>query len=183
MLSVIVAVGVAAGISYSKQSEYRAEMAIVVGQGGGLLQPGFGESPEPFTQTISGLLKSDVVARKVISSSGVRVLPATLTKNLSVSSRPESTVLDVSYDSSDQELALNVLRGVAAVFPNVLADRFPTAKGGGGGEVSVTVFDPPRLLADPVAPRPVRNMVIAAALGLLVGIALAIAMDVFARGR
>jgi uncharacterized protein involved in exopolysaccharide biosynthesis len=40
--------------------------------------------------------------------------------------------------------------------------------------ITVTVFDPPRLRSDPVYPHHARTLAIAAALGLLIGIALAL---------
>lgn len=180
----LAAAGAAGALSYRQANEYRAEMGIVVGQGGGLLQPGFGQSPEPFTQTISGLLKSDIIAREVVVQSGLRVSPSELRRNLKVTTRPESTVLDIQYDSTNRALALQVLQGIARVFPKVLNDRFSsTGRGSRDERVSVTVFDPPRALADPVAPRPVRTAAIAGVLGLLLGCGLAVAGDVLSRSR
>lgn len=177
LLATLVAVGAAAAYTYTRDSEYRAEMAIVVGQDDGLLQPGaLGQSPEPFTQTISGLLTSDIVARRVIEELDLSLSAMSLLKRVEVTSRPQSTVLDVSYDSTDRSRAVAVLEAVARIFPEVLETTFPAPPAASeASQITVTVFDPPRLRAERVAPRPVRNLTIAGGLGLLIGIALALA--------
>lgn len=176
-ICVLVAVGIAAAYSYSQDSEYRATMSLVVGEGGGLLQPSdISQSPEPFTQTISSLLSSDIVAQKTIERQGLSMSSQHLLASLEVNSRPESTVLNVSYDSTDKKQALRVLEGVATVFPAIISKRLASSVDPEAAvpALSVTVFDPPRLEPNPVSPHPIRNMAIAAALGLLLGIALAL---------
>src|SRR5215210_3390351 len=64
VLAVIVAFALAAAaLAMTLQKPiYRASMGVVVGQGGGVFQPEFGGSVEPFTLTLSNLLRTHVVA-------------------------------------------------------------------------------------------------------------------------
>lgn len=205
VLIVLIAAGAAAGYSLSRDPVYRAEMALVVGQGSGLLDPAaLGQSPEPFTQTVSGLLTSDVVARRVIGivegepASGERslipldtiggeqpggeqasgeqggLIPDQLLSRLEVETEPQSTVLNVSYDSTSRREARAVLDGIARGFDDVLQESFPSGGAAGSRRITVTVFDPPQLLSEPVSPHPIRNTGVAGVLGLLLGLAIAI---------
>src|SRR5436305_7393189 len=111
-LIVVCAVAGAVAITAVQTPVYQASMKIVVGQGNGFFQPQFGGSVQPFTQTMTALLQSDVVARRVIDADRLQVTPVGLLSRLHVSSNPESSVLDVSYDSTDRRTAVAILRSI-----------------------------------------------------------------------
>jgi tyrosine-protein kinase len=149
---------------------YRSTMKIVVGQQGGIFQPGIGNVADEFTQTMSDLLQSEVVATRAIQKLDLQETPAELLANLHVSTKPSSTVLNVFYDDRDASRATDVLRTVGDEFTGLVADRL--ARGNGNIAVSATVFNPAHSLGK-VQPKPVRNLAVAGLLGLLLGILVA----------
>jgi Mrp family chromosome partitioning ATPase/capsular polysaccharide biosynthesis protein len=174
-LMVAFAVAAALVVSASESATYRASMKIVVGQGNGFFQPQFGSSVQPFAQTMTNLLESDIVASTAIQSLHSRLTPKELLGNLSVTSNPESSVLQVSYDAASPRQAVTILNQVGQTFTILVRQKLnnghPTAAG--SSPITASVFDPAHALSGTVSPRPVRNALIAGALGLILGIAAA----------
>ncbi len=69
----------------------------MIGRNGSLFEPALTSDVNRFTATMTNLLESNVVARTVIDDLGLRISPERLLKRLHVSSRPDSSVLEVSY--------------------------------------------------------------------------------------
>ena len=164
----------------SKTSVYRASTGIVVGQGGGFFEPGFGGDVEPFTLTMSNLLRSNVVAQQVIQEQGLQTSPNALLDRLHVTTKPSSSVLEVSYDSTDKAEALRILGSVGTVFASLVEQKLNSQTTGQTGvpdttgpPITARVFDPPHLEPGQVAPRPARDLAFALALGLAIGLVVA----------
>ena len=158
----VVTVGTAAVFVFTQASVYRATMKIVVAQSGGQSQPDFGS--QQLSQTMKTLIESDVVARQVIRNLRLKTTPTELQKKLDVSFRPDSSVLDISYDSTSKVRALTVLDEYRKVFVAVVDETLGVRSRGSilGRQASlpgivVKVFDPPHLQPDPVAPKPVED--------------------------
>ena len=94
ILVTVTALSAAAAISFTQQNVYRASTKIVVGQGGGIFQPQFGNVFQQFTQTMSSLFKSEVVANTVIHDLDLNETPKSLLAHVHVASTPDSAVLD-----------------------------------------------------------------------------------------
>lgn len=161
---------------------YRASMKIVVGQGGGVFQPDAGGAVDSFTQTMTNLLQSRVVAQGVIDRMGLvehgrKASPETLLDHVDVSSQPQSAVLSVTYESTDRRQAVGVLNEIGRVFAGLVAQRLGGDSATATARVSATVFDPARSDPDPVSPRPARTLGIAVVLGLIIGVLLAVARE------
>jgi polysaccharide biosynthesis transport protein len=178
--TVVAALVVVSIYTVSKTSVYRASTGIVVGQGGGFFEPGFGGDVEPFTLTMSNLLRSNVVAEQVIQEQGLQTSPNALLDRLHVTTKPSSSVLEVSYDSTDKAEALRILGSVGTVFASLVEQKLnsqttgPTGTPGATGPpITARVFDPPHLEPGRVAPRPARDLAFALALGLAIGLVLA----------
>ena len=131
----------ASAFSYLSKPVYRASMKLVVGTGGKQFQPGLGEFAEPFNQTISSLIESDIVARTVIENRGLPIAPQRLLNGLEVTSRPESSVLDVEYDATTPAMAVTVLDELAKAFPPLVQARLGEgiARTGAQDDVSVPI--------------------------------------------
>jgi receptor protein-tyrosine kinase len=167
MLATVAAAGV---YTFRQATLYRSTMKIVVGQQGGIFQPGIGNVADEFTQTMSDLLQSQVVASRAIRELGLDETPADLLANLHVSTKPSSTVLNVSYDHEDPARATLVLQTVGEEFTSLVADRLAT--GNANLAVSATVFNPAHSLGK-VQPKPLRNFAVAGLMGLLLGVLVA----------
>jgi capsular polysaccharide biosynthesis protein len=181
---VLIAVAVSAGILVARQDPvYRASMKIVVGQGGGVFRPDAGGSVDSFTQTMTNLLESNVVADRVIADAGLRTSADELLENVAVSTRPQSAVLTVTYDSTDKDEAVDVLNRLGSAFRDLVPQSLrraaapETREDGSPGEVTASVFDPAHVDADPVSPRAARSLLIAGMLGLVVGVILVVARE------
>jgi capsular polysaccharide biosynthesis protein/Mrp family chromosome partitioning ATPase len=175
------AIGAAAAVSYTQPKVYKATTKIVVGQGGGVFQPQYGNVFQPYTQTMSSLLESNVVAATVVSELHLHQTPKQLLGHVNVSSTPDSAVLVVGYESHDRLAAVRILRAVAASFTSLVRQRLGASaagvKQGALPPITATVFDPAHASATPISPRPVRTMAFAGVVGLLLGLLLGLARD------
>jgi succinoglycan biosynthesis transport protein ExoP len=178
----VVTVGTTALFVFTQASVYRATMKIVVAQSGGQSQPDFGS--QQLSQTMKTLIESDVVAQQVIRNVGIDTTPPKLLKKLHVTFRPDSSVLDVSYDSTSKAQALAVLDEYRKVFVELVDQRLGVRSRGSilGRQATlpgivVNVFDPPHLQPDPVSPTPAKTLGFAAAFALALGLMLAFARE------
>lgn len=184
-----VAVAIAAAMSLLAKPVYRAETKIVIGQGGGLVQPGFANSIQPYTATMSDLISSDIVASNVIQALHLTMSTHQLLAKISTSINPQTAVVNVYVDDHDKAQAVRIDQQVAVVFSQLVADRFgraSTAPQSGGSAatqpLSANVFDPAHALPGRVSPKPTRNIVIAVVLGLILGVIAAFLREHFDRG-
>jgi len=174
LIALVTLLAVAAAAAYTKTQPpvYRASMKIVVGQGAAFFQPDSANATEPFTQTMTDLVKSDVVAGLVVQRLHLDISSATLLNNLTVATQPLSAVLDVSYDDTDRVRGQRILAEVGQVFSELVQDRFnqtdkTTAK---TTPVSVAVFDPAHTLPTPIRPKPALYLGVATVLGMALGL-------------
>lgn len=188
LLTLAVALGVAAVITKTQDSVYQSSTKIVVGQGGivigkngSLFEPALTSDVNRFTATMTNLLKSNVVAQTVISDLGLRMTPEKLLSRLHVATKPDSSVLEVSYQGNDKRAVVRILRDTGVVFTRLVRDRLGAGTTSGAGQstppVTTSVFDPAHLEPGRVSPRPARNLAFAGGLGLLLGLVLAFARE------
>jgi Mrp family chromosome partitioning ATPase len=159
---------------------YRATMKVVVAQAGGTAQADIGS--QKLSQTMSNLLESDVVAGEVIDRLDLNTTPEKLLKDLKVSFKPDSSVLDVSFDSKDKRAAVAVLADISTVFQQLVDQKLGVRSGRLREQqalpvIIATVFDPPHLQPEKVSPKPARTLAFAGALGLAAGLLLAFARE------
>lgn len=172
----------AAGLATALQTPvYRASMGIVVGQGGGVFQPEFGGSVEPFTLTLSNLVRTNVVAKTVTRNLGLDMTPDQLLADVHVTSKPASSLIEIGYDSTDKQTAVAVVGEIGRVFASLVGSKLgvPAAQGrqGQAGKITARVFDPAHLESGRLSPRPARTLAFAGLLGLALGIALALVRE------
>lgn len=180
--------GTAALLSRAQEPTYRAETKIVIGQGRGLFSPTLANAFQPFSATMSDLLESHIVARRVIESLGLDKSEESLLAKMDIAIRPESSTLTVSVVDEDPELARRIAQSLGVVFSDLVEERF------GGTEqqtpqqqqdplppLTASVWDPAHIDPAQVSPKPVRTTAIAAALGLLLGLLLGFVRDHFDR--
>jgi capsular polysaccharide biosynthesis protein/cellulose biosynthesis protein BcsQ len=187
----VAALGAAAATSFTQQKVYRASTKIVVGQGGGIFQPQFGNVFQPFTQTMSSLFKSEIVANTVIRDLDLNETSKSLLAHVHVATTPESAVLEVNFDSSNRADAVRTLRSMASIFTSLVRQKLGRTQGtapqtGALPPITATVFDPAHASSTPVSPRPVRTLAFAGVIGLILGMVLGLlrdALDDRLRGR
>jgi polysaccharide biosynthesis transport protein len=169
VLVALVTIGAAAGLTYRQPTLYRSAMKIVVGVQGGLLPIDVGNVADQFTQTMSDLLQSEVVASSVIRDLGLQMSAQELLSRLHITTKPDTAVLVVTYDDTLRSRSQAVLADVGTVFTTLVDQRLAT-QDKGNLAVSVKVFNPSHLLPGRVQPKPIRNLAVAAMLGLILGL-------------
>lgn len=168
-LVALMTIGAAAVLTYRQPTLYRSAMKLVVGVQGGLFPTDVGNVADQFTQTMSDLLQSEVVASTVIRDLDLRMSPQKLLSRLHVITKPATAVLVVTYDDTDPKRGEAVLARVGTEF-TTLVDRNLATQEKGSLAVSVKVFNPSHLLPGRVQPKPVRNLAVAGMLGLILGL-------------
>jgi capsular exopolysaccharide synthesis family protein len=182
----LLTVGAAALATSLEESKYRAETKIVIGQGRGLFSPTLANAFEPFSATMSDLLRSNIVARRVIQNTNLDSSEESMLARMSVSTKPESSALRVSIVDRDPNQARLIAHNVGLVFSELVRERFgnPTATPAGQPEVpplTATIWDPAHIDPARVSPRPLRDIGIAAVLGLILGLMAGFVRDHFDR--
>jgi succinoglycan biosynthesis transport protein ExoP len=176
-----VTIGMAAAYSINQETVYRSTMKLVVGQGQGIFSAEFGNAAEEFTQTMSDLLESQVVAETVIDRLDIDKTPANVLGNLNVVTKPATSVLEVAFDDTSRVRGREILAEVGDVFTELVDERLAraTAPGNNAVAVSATVFDPAHFVPGQVRPTPMRTLAIALVLGLLLGLVAALVREQF----
>lgn len=181
------AVATAAVVSAVQPKVYQATAKIVIGQGNGLLQPQFGNAFQPFTATAKNLIESKIVAAQVIENMRLEdTTPEDLLDDISVSINPETAVLELRVEDTERDRARRIAQELSESFSTLFNLQFGAASAEPGDAASErltsTIWDPARVEPEPVSPRPVRNVAVAAVLGLLLGLVAAYLREHFDRG-
>jgi succinoglycan biosynthesis transport protein ExoP len=189
VVAVVAVVAILVAVVYVKRAQpvYAADSSLVVGQGETLFDPATSVNVQPFTQTISDLLQSNVVAQDTISTLGLNTTPSRLLGNLTVTSTSTTAVISLAYDDTDPHRAVKVLATLGTIFTRLVNTKLAghpatgTAAGAAATQasqpVSAVVFDPAHLEPGRVSPKTGSTLVIAAVLGLVAGLLLAFLRD------
>ena len=188
VVAVVAVVAILAAVVYVKRAEpvYSASSSLVVGQGETLFDPATSVNVQPFTQTISDLLQSDVVARDTIAFLGLKITPSSLLGNLTLTSTSTTAVISLTYNDTDPQRAVRVLSTLGTIFTRLVNTKLagkPATRAATGvtaqasQPVSAVVFDPAHLNPGRVSPKTGSTLVIAAVLGLVAGLLLAFLRD------
>jgi succinoglycan biosynthesis transport protein ExoP len=173
-----IAIGSSAWALSRQDSVYRASMGIIVAQGGGQTQPQIGN--RPLTQTMTNILQSDVIAQRVVDDLNLPITSTTLLKKLHVSVKPDSSILTVTYDSTDKRRAVAVLSSVGRSYLTLIREKLGVSgslRRPGPLLILADIFDPPHLESDRVSPKPAKTLAFAGALGLALGLILGFARE------
>jgi Mrp family chromosome partitioning ATPase/capsular polysaccharide biosynthesis protein len=164
----LVTVGAAAAFTFTQPVLYRSKMKLFVGTEGGLLPPNVVNAANQFTQTMSDLLLSEIVAQRAIQRAQLDIRPQQLLDRLHVTTKPDTSVLLLSYDDTDSGRGTRTLAAVGDAFTRLVVERL-TRTGDQELAVSVSVFNEAHPTGQ-VQPKPIRNLAVAIVLGALLGV-------------
>ena len=188
VLAVLVAaVATAALISVLQPPVYRATTKIVVGQGNSLIPPGDAYAIQPYAATMGDLVTSDVVARNVIENLDLKgETPGSLLERTTASINPDTAVVTVSVEDGDKARAVRIGQEIGVFFSDLVEEQFGTTESQPGEvaqlPLTAKVFDPAHPDPnEPVSPKPVQNVLIAAVLGLVLALLAAFLREHFDR--
>jgi receptor protein-tyrosine kinase len=171
----LVFMGAGVGFSLVQPLTYEASTTIVIGQEQGSEVPAAGalqgevEGLKQITPTMAEVITSRTIAESVIQQLGLQMTPADLQENLNAEQVRATQVIEVRYQDSDPARAQRVANAVGDVFSEQISEISPSANA-----VTATVLDRAELPGDPVGPDPVRYGLLALAIGVMLGIALAL---------
>lgn len=178
LLVTVVTVAIAAVLTLTKSPVYRASMTMGVTQSTTPGQPGeFGNAD--LMQTVTSILKSQLVADRVIDDLNLNTTPSKFAKRLHSSFTPGSAVLDITFDSGSKRSAAVVLGQIGTVFDERVQELYGEKTNSAVPPdsalpvVDVKLVDSPHTASQQISPKPVRTLAFAGVLGLAFGIALA----------
>src|SRR5215217_5480543 len=166
--------GVTVGFSVAQTPMYEASIKILVGQERGITEtPNDVIGLQQLTQTMVGGVSSRPVAEAVIRQENLRMTTDEfLDEHLSVEQEPNTQWIQVYYRDSSPERAQRVANAIGDVFSKQVSDVSPSANA-----ITATVWERAVVPSEPVTPKPMRNGLLALALGLVLGIGLAFLLE------
>ena len=130
-----------------------------------------------FTQqrvkSYSQLLKTPKALEPAIDELDDDISARKLADRVAVKTVPDTVMLDVTVTDPSPERAQEIAEAIGETFPEVV-DEIETPEGRYRSPVKVSVVEPASYSDVPVSPNPVRNLVLGAVLGLLLGFGLAL---------
>jgi Mrp family chromosome partitioning ATPase/capsular polysaccharide biosynthesis protein len=131
---------------------------------------------QPTAQTLAELVDTYGVANAIIKRLGLGMMPKSLVSNMTVITKPDTAAVTVLYDDTDQARGIRIVRTFDDVFvplaQKLLEDETQLSLDAGslpkGGFFTARVAD--HRFVGKVEPKPVRNVAVAAVLGLLLGV-------------
>ncbi len=176
-LVAIVLTVVAVGISLAQTPKYEASIKILVGQEEGSEAPagnlgGEVQGLQQITQTMAEGVTTRPVVESVIQQLGLQTTPEDLQKNLNAEQVRATQFIQVHYTDTSPERAQQVADAIGDVFSEQVSEVSPSANA-----VTATVWERAELPDEPVSPDPVRDGLLALAVGVMLGIVLAFLLE------
>src|SRR5215213_6493524 len=165
--------GAVVGLSMAQTPTYEASTKILVGQERGVtIDPNYALGLQQLTQTMVGAVTSRPVAKAVIRQENLRMTTEGFLSHLSAEQEPNTQWIQVNYTDSSPERAQRVANAIGDVFSKQVSDVSPSANA-----ITATVWERAVVPDEPVTPKPMRNGLLALALGLVLGVGLAFLLE------
>lgn len=119
------------------------------------------------------LIRGKQIAQRVVDKLDLNESAASLASRVTATVVPETVILNVTVQDADPEQAQLLTEAIAQEF-TVFVSELETTPGSESAPIKATVVDPPTIPSSAVSPQPLRNIGLAALLGLLVGIGIAV---------
>ncbi|MEO7079438.1 MAG: Wzz/FepE/Etk N-terminal domain-containing protein, partial [Rhodococcus sp. (in: high G+C Gram-positive bacteria)] len=124
----------------------------------------------------SELVTGETLAARTIDELGLNITPAELAANVTATSTPDTVLLDTCVVDTNPGTARDIANSLGTQL-TTLVRELETPEDGGAPASSVRVVEQAQESASPVSPKTTRNLALGAAVGLLLGIALAVLRD------
>src|SRR5215203_1342906 len=176
---VLAAVGVTSA-SLQQAPTYEAYAQVWVdqkqGTGNGKIQL-LPNAPTPetlraLTQTVIHAIDSRPIAQEAIQRLGLQMEPAELLDNLTIEQVENTSFIVLTYEDTDPVRAQRIVNTVGQVSSELISERSAA-----GSNLTANVFEEAMVPECPVSPQPLRNGLLAAVFGVMLGIGLALLME------
>lgn len=174
-LVVLILTGASMGFTYLQTPIYESSIKLLVGQKeGGAAENLAGEIPglQQLTQTMTAAVDTRPVAEAVVQELDLSMSPAEVLDNLSAEQDAATLFIDVSYTDPDPVRAQRVANTVGEVFSEQISGVNLSASG-----ATATVWVKAEVPQEPASPSIPRNLLLALALGLMIGVGLAYLLE------
>jgi len=177
VLVAVVLAGAVVGFDLLRTPTYEATIKILVGKKQENTNiPAQLESDvqglQQLTETMVEVVDTRPVANAVIGRLDLRESPQDFLDNLSAEPVAYTQVIEVTYEDSNPKRAQRIINTVGAVFSDQITKVSPSAN-----SITATVWEQAATPDSPVSPDPVRDGMLALALGLLLGVGLAFLLE------
>ncbi|MEW2015352.1 polysaccharide biosynthesis tyrosine autokinase [Rhodococcus sp. NPDC076796] len=124
----------------------------------------------------SELVTSEALAARVLEVLPLGLTPSQLAAKVTASSTPDTVLFDITVTDSSPAQARDIANAMASELTTQVRD-LETPEDGGTPSAGVKTFQEADASTSPVSPNTKRNLALGAAVGLLLGIALAVLRD------
>lgn len=173
--SVLVAAGVAAAVTFNMTPQYASTAGLFVSttpSTSGEAYQGSLFSAQRIT-SYAHLATGQELARRVTEDLGLEMTPAELAQKVEATVVPETVNMDITVTDADPAVAQRLSQKVAEELTSFV-DELETPPGKANPPIKLSIVDAAPLPTSPVSPQPLRNLGLAAVLGLLLGLGLAV---------
>jgi capsular exopolysaccharide synthesis family protein len=175
VVCVLLAVGLGALLTLRATPQYAATSRLFVSTPGSDTSAAYqgGLFSQQRVSSYADLVTGDEIAQRVIDRLGLHEQASQLSGQISANVVPETVILDVTVTDPNPRLAQRLDRAVAQEFTDYITE-LETPPGRHRAPIKATVVDPAPLPRVAVSPQPLRNVGLAALLGLLLGVGAAV---------
>lgn len=124
----------------------------------------------------AALLTGETVAQRTIDKLGLNITAADLQRNTKASAKPDTVLIDVQVLDESPVRARDIANTLSDEFVSMVRE-LETPDGGARPDARVVVEQRASIPEVPVVPKPARNIAVGLALGLLLGVGLAVVRD------
>ena len=178
-VTVIVAILGALGASLLTTPLYEssARMFVSISGGGSVSETYQGNmGSQQLVASYSELATSEALAARVLDVLPLGITPAQLAAKVKTSSTPDTVLFNLTVTDSSPARARDIANAMASELTTQVRD-LETPEDGGTPSAGVKTFQQADASSAPVSPKTQRNLALGAAVGLLLGIALAVLRD------
>lgn len=173
LLTVVLLVLAALAYSLVQEPKYEASIRIIVGQERAITEtPNDVLGLQQLTRTMAEAVDSRPVAEAVIRRLDLQITLEQFFENLGVEQVPETQFIEVDYEDPDPETAQKVADAVGEEFSQQITEVSPSASA-----ITATIWERAVVPDEPVTPNTLFNMLVALALGLVLGLGLVVLLE------
>jgi succinoglycan biosynthesis transport protein ExoP len=178
-VTVVVAILGALGASLLTTPLYQssARMFVSISGSGSVAETYQGNmGSQQLVASYSELATSEALAARVLNVLPLGLTPAQLAAKVKTSSTPDTVLFDLTVTDASPAQARDIANAMASELTTQVRE-LETPAGGGTPSAGIKTFQQADASATPVSPKTTRNLILGAAIGLLMGLALAVLRD------
>ncbi|MGO2748737.1 MAG: polysaccharide biosynthesis tyrosine autokinase [Pseudoclavibacter sp.] len=124
-------------------------------------------------QSYTTVVNKEIVTSRVIDEMGLDLSPAELAAKIKASNQVNTVVIEVTVVDEDPQMAANLANSVSSNFISVIVDELEKPEGSAPSLVKIEPVQSASVPSTPISPRVPINVLVGAALGLLLGLGIA----------